>query len=364
MTTQMPAEETVETARGTIVDADIHNTLKSPAVLKDYMPRRWHVHLDQGPPPRPAWGAIQVPARPSAYRHDSFPSDGVAASEVSLFQEQLLDECGVGKAILHPVTEVDPMPQYGDYGAAYAAAINEWMRAEWIEQDDRLYAGITVAAEDGERAAREVERLAAEPGFVKVALLVRTREPAGHPKYWPIYEAAVEHGLPVSFHAGGPGGSGSPAGWIDFHAEYRVVWASAFAAQMTSLVYSGVFDHLPSLQVVMEEGGLGWFPPLLWRLDRAWAAMPEQVPHLTEPPSQIARRHFWLTTQPLEEPEKPEHLAHLFDQLDLDDHILFSSDYPHHDFDDPRRVLRAVDIGASRREKILGENAAGLFRFR
>jgi predicted TIM-barrel fold metal-dependent hydrolase len=43
---------------------------------------------------------------------------------------------------------------------------------------------------------------------------------------------------------------------------------------------------------------------------------------------------------------------------------VFSSDYPHWDFDDPDRVLPASLIGAERRAKILHENAERLFNFR
>jgi predicted TIM-barrel fold metal-dependent hydrolase len=346
-----------------VVDVDVHNEPKSRSALKRYLSPRWHVYYDQGLPPDAGGGAVYTAARPSVFRIDTRPPEGPPGSDVALFREQLLDACGIDRAIVHPVLLVQSLPQFGELGRAVAAAVNDWMADEWLDADERLYGAITVPAEDGERAAAEIRRAAEHRRFVKVTVLISTREPIGHTKYWPIFEAAAEAGLPVALHVAGRGGLGSAAGFPAFHVERHTLWTLAYPAQVVSLVYSGVFERFPTLRVVMEEGGLAWFAPTLWRLDRAWQTMRDQVPHLTEPPSQVARRHFWLATQPLDEPEKPEYLAYLLDELDLDEHLLFSSDYPHHDFDDPSRVLQASAIGAERRRRILSENAEALFPF-
>jgi predicted TIM-barrel fold metal-dependent hydrolase len=349
--------------KGEIVDCDVHNELKSRAVLKKDLPERWHVYYDQGLAPDSGSGVVYAHARPSVFRIDTRPAEGPPGSDLDLMRAQLLDLCGVAKAILHPVLLVQSLQQFGELGAALATAVNEWMVEEWFDRDDRIYGAITVSSEDGERAAAEIRRAARHPRFAKVTMLISTREPLGHDKYWPIFEAAAEEGLPVALHVAGRGGLGSAAGFPAYQIERHTLWTLAYPAQVTSLVYSGVFERFPTLQFVMEEGGLAWFPSTMWRLDRAWKSMRDQVPHLAERPSEVARRHFWLATQPLDEPEQHGYLAHLFDQLDLDDHVLFSSDYPHHDFDDPGRVLPASAIGADRRRKFLVENAEHVFRF-
>jgi len=132
---------------------------------------------------------------------------------------------------------------------------------------------------------------------------------------------------------------------------------------MVSLVGSGVFERFPDLQIVMEEGGISWVPPLMWRLDRSWESMRSDGAALTTRPSDTVRGHFWLTTQPLDEPEKDVYLAQMFAHLDMDDRVLFASDYPHWDFDDLNRVLPAAVIGRERRERILSTNAEKAFRF-
>jgi predicted TIM-barrel fold metal-dependent hydrolase len=103
-------------------------------------------------------------------------------------------------------------------------------------------------------------------------------------------------------------------------------------------------------------------PALMWRLDRVWEAMHEHAPHLQRRPSEVIREHLWFTTQPFDEPEKPEYLLQLLEQLDMSDRVMFASDYPHWDFDDPRRVL-PKSLGQDLREKIFTRNAERLFRF-
>ena len=36
--------------------------------------------------------------------------------------------------------------------------------------------------------------------------------------------------------------------------------------------------------------------------------MQDEVPHLKRAPSEYMREHFWVSTQPMEEAEEPEHL--------------------------------------------------------
>ena len=69
----------------------------------------------------------------------------------------------------------------------------------------------------------------------------------------------------------------------------------------------------------------------------------------------------WLTTQPMDEPERASDLPVLFDQLGMDDRICFATDYPHWDFDSPERAIPKV-LGEERRRLILRDNAHALYR--
>ena len=135
----------------------------------------------------------------------------------------------------------------------------------------------------------------------------------------------------------------------------------AFQAQVISMVCEGVFERFPTLNVVLIEGGFAWLPPLIWRLDRSWRQLREEVPDLRELPSTYIRRHFWLTTQPMEEPAKPEYFLQLLDQLAMHDRLLFATDYPHWDFDAPDQAF-PVKLPAELEQGIMAGNAHTLYR--
>jgi predicted TIM-barrel fold metal-dependent hydrolase len=343
-----------------LTDCDVHTALPTAQALKQYLASRWHGYYDQYP--RRNAVTIGLRPQPDFFRRDTFPAEGGPGSDLELMREQLLDRFDVQRAIVSPL-ETLYWPQQGELSLALHAALNDSTLENWLARDGRLFGAITVPIEDAVLAAREIERAAADPRFVMVLLTISTRDPLGHSRYWPIYEAAAAHGLPVGIHIGGFSGAEGAAGYWAYHVERRSGWPLVYAAQTVSLVSSGVFDRFPELQVVLEEGGLAWLPPLLWRLERSWEEMRDDVPEMVRPPGEVVRSHFWFTTQPLDDPEKPEYLVKLFEHLDLDDRILFSSDYPHFDFDDPNRVLPASVIGAERRARILSTNAASAFPF-
>ena len=99
----------------------------------------------------------------------------------------------------------------------------------------------------------------------------------------------------------------------------------------------------------------------MWRLDRSWRRLRDEVPHLEHLPSDLVRTHIWLTTQPMEEPPKPTHLLQVLDQLDLVDHLVFATDYPHWDFDAPDHAF-PFKLAPQVERKIMAENARAVYR--
>jgi len=351
----------IKTVTG-LIDCDVHNALRDRNDLKRYLPSRWHVYYDHGSHIGGHAGQV-VGARPQRdiYRQDALPQTGTPGGDLELMREQLLDFFDVRQAILSPL-EVLGWPSYGEESGAFIRALNDWMIDEWLERDPRLYGAISIPVEDGARAAKEIARAAENPRFVTILMTMVTREGFGHPKYWPIYEVASDLGLPVAAHVGGFSGTHMATGWPSYFVEQHAGYTQPYQAQIVSIAYSGVFDRFPNLQIVVEEGGIGWMPSLMWRLDRVWESMREHAPHLDRPPSEVLREHIWFTTQPFDEPERAEYITQLLDQLDMNDRIMFASDYPHWDYDDPRRVLPKA-LGPELRQKILHGNATGLFRF-
>ena len=112
---------------------------------------------------------------------------------------------------------------------------------------------------------------------------------------------------------------------------------------------------------MLVEGGLAWVPSLKWRLDKHWKRLKSEAPHLKRLPSEYSHDHFWLTTQPLDEPHKDSDLVETFEFIGFD-RIRFSTDYPHWDFDEPKFVASKLRVDHEKIARILGGNARELYK--
>ena len=324
--------------RPALIDCDFHNELDSIKDLYPYLSQRWRDHIETFGLQGPTGGYFP---RFMDHREDARPPSGRrSGSEVAFSRSDFLDPYNVAHAMLIPLTSAPRMSNL-ELGAALATAVNDWQVAEWLDPEPRLRASIAVAPEDPLAAAAEVERRGRDKRFVQVFMPGRTHEPLGRKKYWPIYEAAAKHGLHIMSHAFGSYGYPiTGAGQASFYVEEHVGPAQAAQANIISLVAEGVFEQFPTLKLVSVENGFGWVPSLMWRMDAAWSLLKSEVPNLKRLPSEYIREHVYLTTQPVEEPHRPEQFLQLLEHFgDMVSHILFASDYPHWDSDDPDFAL-------------------------
>ena len=345
-----------------LVDTDIHNAPASETALYPFLPRRWReYHAQFGT--RGYAGGTYPRANPNAARTDAWPPSGLGpGADLPFLREQLLDAWNIEVGICNPLVGVNGTVI--EYSAALCSAVNDWQVAEWLEPEPRLRGSIVVPYEDGDLAAAEIDRVAGDPRFVQVLLTIRTREPLGKRRFWKLYEAAERHGLPVGIHFGGYGGNPyTGAGKPSFYFEDHCGTSQVFQAQLISLVCEGVFQRFPGLKVVIIEGGFAWLPPLMWRLDGAYKLLKSEVPDLDRLPSEIIREHFWVTTQPVEEPHRPHEFAELLAQLNMPDRLMFATDYPHWDFDAPDQAVPRT-VPPDLRRAILAENARALYGLR
>jgi predicted TIM-barrel fold metal-dependent hydrolase len=363
VTTQARPRPVPQRKKLSVIDCDIHPALKSPKALHPYLSERWRRHRDTIGE-RGFAGAYYPRANPNAARTDAWPPNGLpAGSDLDFMRLQLLDAWDMDFGVLQPLLGAGTQLNH-EYAAALSSAINEWQIDEWLTPEPRLRSGLVVPYEASDLTVAEIDRRGDEPGFVQVMLGIRTSEPLGRRKYWPMYAAAVEHGLPIGVHFGSQGGNPiTGAGWPSMYLEDHAGMSSAFQAQVISLICEGVFEQFPRLKVVLIEGGFAWVPPLAWRLDSAWRKLHDEVPHLKRLPSEYFAEHFWLTTQPMEEPHQAAAFLELLGQAPwLEDRLMFSTDYPHWDFDAPDQALPKVALPAGFAEKLMSENARGLYR--
>jgi predicted TIM-barrel fold metal-dependent hydrolase len=344
-----------------IIDTDIHAVLSARRV-QELLPEPWRTRWasgSRGPGHLGYWNPNGV------MRSDTALPDGsrIESSPENLgrhfFDVYDLEYGVLNAGNLHMGLSPDP-----DFAAAVMSADNDVVALDWLPADPRLRASLVVSPGDPELAAREIHRLGDHPGFVQVLMPSGARFPYGQRYYHPIYAAAVEHGLPVAIHPGseGVGVSGVPtaAGYPTNYFEWHTGLVGSYMAHLISLVTEGVFQKFPALKFVLIEGGVSWLPPLLWRFDKNWKALRQSTPWLDRPPSEIITEHVLLTTQPLEEPEQPQHFSQILEMFDAGRMLMFSTDFPHWDGDSPDFAARTIP--PSLRARVMSETARELYR--
>ncbi len=356
-----PATAAPAASKVGVADCDIHPATRSEKDLHPWLERRWIDHIAEfGRSARHGWevGPAYPKAQPNASRRDAYPPEGGRqGSSLSFMQLQHLDPNNVELGILNPLGSGQGV-KHPELSSAICHATNEWQIAEWTSKDSRLKGSIVVNYEDGPTAAAEIRRYAGNRNFVQILMLTRTAEPLGARRYWPVYEAAQEAGLPIGIHAFGYGGNPiTTSGWPSHYIEEMVGHAQTAQAVLTSMVTEGVFARFPKLKVILVEAGFAWAPSLAWRLDRNWRRLKAETPFLTRAPSEYIREHVWWTSQPIEEPEPRTHLVDAIGWMGWD-RLLFATDYPHWDFDDPATCLPVKIDEAQRRQFFIGNARA------
>ena len=319
------------TASWSTIDCDVHVNVPSMQALLPHLDEYWRDSVvDRG---MNSLDSISYPPNaPLTARADWRGKGGEPANTLDALRTHALDRWNIDIAICHCLYGVQLLYSE-DMAAAFAKAINDWVAKEWLDRDPRLRASIVVPMQNTEFAVAEIERCAPDPRFVQVLLLVMGDRPLGHRSFWPIYRAAEKHGLPIGIHAGStfrhaPTGSG----WPSYHLEDSVLQASAFEDTLVSFLAEGVLQKFPGTKLVLMESGFAWLPTLLWRTNRSWRGVRTEVPWIDRPPAEIVRDHVRFTLQPFDVPNG-DVLNRIIDHVRSDELIVFSTDYPHWQFD-------------------------------
>jgi uncharacterized protein len=362
MTTTAPQAADNSALAVDLIDCDVHQDLPGWEALRPDLSRSWWERIGPKGPPFGARSYRNV--RGHIIAEDMFnPETGKPADDPRWVKRLLCDTYGVGVGILtSDILGLSVVPNVY-MASAVASAYNDWTLEHWVRPHRNFRGSIIVAPQDPEAAVDEIDRLADEPGMVQVLIFSGSEMPYGKKRYHPIWEAAARHHLPVAMHSGGEQVGTAPAGTLagspSYYFEHHALHPQAAQTHLVSLVAEGVFEKFPDLRFLFVEHGFSWLPHIMWRLDRDFKGNRSEAPWLKLLPSEYILRNCRFATQPLDEPAKPEHLLQIFDMVQAERTLLYASDFPHWDFDNPTAAFR--DVPRDLRRRIFAGNAIDLY---
>jgi predicted TIM-barrel fold metal-dependent hydrolase len=347
----VPATLDERIARLRAIDTDVHNDLPSYAELKPFLATKWHPWLENGAP----GFAARAYANTGSGRMDDAvrEEDNLCAGDPQWVIQQLLEKYRIDLGVCTGTMTGVSIQHNPAFCTALIAAYNDWELEKWVRPFPRFKGSIHLAPQDAEAAAREIHRHGDDPGMVQVLMASAARLPYGNHHYWPIYRAAVEHNLPVAIHVGAEGTGlanpptsvGYPSSYLEFHTDH----SQTMMGHCVSMVAEGVFEEFPTLRFGFIEGGICWAPYVMWRLDRLYPALKAEVAYLKKLPSEYILNNCYFSTQPIEEPDNPRQLLQMFEMLRAERTVIFATDYPHWDFDNPLTAFSFFPAALRRR---------------
>ena len=257
---------------------------------------------------------------------------------------------------VHALSLTTPMVYWarGELGARLARAFNDACAEAHAAYPDRFVGCATLPAQDPERALAELDRAARLPGM-RAAYLgtnVGGRE-LSDPGLFPVLERCQALGLPVLLHPLNVVGHERLRPFY-LHNLLGNPYDTAIAA--AHLVFGGVLDRLPKLQVCLPHAG-GALPYLWGRLQRGQKVRPEAQKAAKKPVRAYLRRFTYDTIT-----HDPDALRYLVDTVGAD-RVMLGSDFCFDmGYERPRDIVGRLGLGQGDVRKVLGVTAARLLR--
>ncbi|HEX5226927.1 MAG TPA: amidohydrolase family protein [Bryobacteraceae bacterium] len=237
-------------------------------------------------------------------------------------------------------------------------AYNRWFSERILKHEPRIKSMLALPFSSPEACLRTIDEFAGKPGVV--GFLVTSQRQAGvyRPEYYPVYRALEERGLPLGFHAGPDYSIGKQVN--RFVSVHSLSFVTCNMIHLTNWVMNAMPERFPKLNVIWIESGLAWLPFMMQRLDHEFLMRQSDAPLLKKLPSEYMCGMYY-TSQPMEATNL-RLLQSTLEAINAETQLLFSSDWPHWDFDLPGKIIGLPFLSDQAKRNILGENARKLFR--
>lgn len=244
---------------------------------------------------------------------------------------------------------------------------NDWL-ADFCATDPKRLKGIAmINVDDVQVGIKELQRCAKMDCFPGAMISVYPQEANSYDNamYEPLWAAASELEIPLSLHVGtnrpGPGQEFQDLETVRpaFTANTDH-WSRVSVAHM---IFSGIFERYPKLQVGVVEVELSWVPHFLDRIDYVYKERPrEWAPYRFKGdmmPSDFFHSNIFMSFQ-------EDALGIQLRNIIGVDNLVWGADYPHPEGTWPRsrEILAEIlaDCTDAEQAKIIGENAAKLYK--
>ena len=241
-------------------------------------------------------------------------------------------------------------------------AYNRWLTEKVLpESGNRFFTMLTLPFSDPDECLRHVEKFGDRKhvgGFMVTT--VRNNLAVNDNRYMKVYRAIEERGLVLSFHSGPNWGEPIFKSCNRFLSVHALGFTWYNVLHLTNWVINGMGERFPKLPVIWIESGLAWIPFLMQRLDHEYMLRPSECPLLKKKPSDYMRDMYY-SSQPMEIQDMGA-LECTFRMMNAETQLLYSSDYPHWDFDLPSTIYDLPFLSEKGKHNILGGTAARLFK--
>jgi predicted TIM-barrel fold metal-dependent hydrolase len=254
---------------------------------------------------------------------------------------------------LHPQAEME---------ADLCWAYNRWLTEKVLpDSGDRFFSMLTLPFSDPDECLRHVEKFGDRKhvgGFMVTT--VRNNLAVNDNRYMKVYRAIEERGLVLSFHSGPNWGEPIFKSCNRFLTAHALGFTWYNIVNLSNWVINGMGERFPKLPVVWIESGLAWVPFLMQKLDHEYMLRPSEAPLLKKKPSDYMRDMYY-SSQPMEIQDMGA-LETTFRMINAETQLMYSSDYPHWDFDLPATITDLRFLSEKAKHNILGGTAARLFK--
>ena len=282
-------------------------------------------------------------------------------ADLDTLRLQDMDKGGIDLQVLSDNGPV-AAPRSGDEAVKLARESNDQLAAACIAHPDRFAGFATLPMTEPEAAVDELERAMQLPGL-KGAMINGTTNGRflDDPAFLPVLERAAALAVPIYIHPGVPpapvrdayySGLDPAVGYLLSTSSWG--WHSETGIHALRLILAGVFDRLPTLQIIIGHMG-EMIPFMLARIDSTITPLAR---HLQQPVPEYFLRNFHITTSGFF--TDPPLLLAL--QVMGADRIIFSVDYPFSTNEQGRAFLDSASISPADKEKISHLNAERLLR--